>query len=254
MKYAVVGCFTPGTSIPAANKLIYSYDDYEVALTNINITPNYVFKLAQVNWDGTTLTIVDKRADNKLALYDTTADLVQQITDSVITAYNLQITTQFAADLAAINATLATLTAADVNFATLLTNLTNVVNTKANSAIEAWHYAGDPGEPTLNVLFFQNSLGGSGRTKFKKDNMGTCFLHVYVTAQQDCPYGTNIFTLPVGYRPTTSIDMPVAKWTGTGFASLGWVTINSSGTVSYSESADLPDTDRLQFAVTYQTS
>jgi len=253
LKYCVVGCFTPGTSIPSANKLIYSYDDYEVALSNVNITPNYVFKLAMVTWDGTALTFQDVRDQNKLALYDTTADLVAQITNSVITAYNLQITTQFAADLAAINATLASLTAADVNFNTLLTNLTNLVNLKANSAVEAWHYVGDPSEPAMNVLFFLNSLGGAGRTRFMKDNMGTCFLHVYVTAQQDCPYGTNMFTLPAGYRPTAQIDMPVARWTGSGFASLGWITISTSGVVSYAESADLPDTQRLQFAVTFQT-
>lgn len=254
MKYSVVGCFTPGTSIPSANKLIYSYDDYEIALTNVNITPNYVFKLAQVSWDGTTLTIVDKRLDNKLALFDTTADLVQQITDSVIVAYNLQITTQFAADLAAINANFATLTAADVNFATLLTNLTNTVNTKANSAVEAWRYVGDPGEPTFNVSYFQNALGGVGRCKFRKDNFGTVFVHVYAKAQQDCNFGTVIFALPVGYRPTTAISLPVSKWTGTGFASLGFVQINTNGDVSYSESPDLLDTESLQFHTSFQAT
>lgn len=253
MKYSVVGCFTPGTSIPSANKLIYSYDDYELALTNVGLTPNYVFKLAQVTWDGTTLTIVDAREQNKLALYDTTADLVAQITNSVITAYNLQITTQFAADLAAINATLSSLQAADVNFNTLLTNLTALVNQKANSAVEAWHFVGDPGEVSFNALFFLNALGGSGRSKFKKDNMGTCFLHVYVTAQQDCPFGTVVFTLPAGYRPTAAISIPVSKWMGTGFASIGFASINPNGEIAYAESADFPDTRGLQFHTSFQT-
>lgn len=253
-KYAVVGCFTPGTSIPSANKLIYSYDDYEFALTNVNITPNYVFKLAQVTWDGAILTIVDKRLDNKLALYDTTADLVQQITDTVIAQYNLQIITQFAADLAAINQSLSILESADANFTTLLDSLTTSVNAKADKSVEGWRYVGDPGEVGWNTLYFGNSLGGANRTKFKKDNMGTCFLHVFATALQDCPYGTTLFTLPAEYRPTAVLELIVAKWTGTGFSSVGRASISTSGVIAHAESADLPSGQRLQFIISYQTT
>lgn len=254
MKYSVVGCFTPGTSIPSSNKLIYSYDDYELTLSNVNITPNYVFKLAQVTWDGASLTILDVRYQNKLALYDTTADLVEQITSSVITQYNLQITTQFAANLAALNASISSLQSADVNFNTLLTNLTNTVNLKADSSLEAWRYAGEPGEPALNIAFFQNALGGTGRCKYKKDNFGTVFLHFYVSAAQACPFGTIAFSLPVGYRPTTQIPLVVSRWEGTGFATFGFMKIGTNGDISYSESADLPITYGLQFSVTFQTT
>lgn len=255
LQYAVVGNFTPGVSVPDANKLIYEYDHYTVTLSNSAVYDGTVFKLARVNWDGSTLTIEDLRTENQLALYDTTADLVQQITNSVITAYNLQITTQFAQDLQVINTQLAALTANDTSFASQLATLTAQMALKANSTQEAWTIVdGGAPAPSLGVNW-DNSLGGDGRTKFMKTTTGTVFVHIYVKCTLDAPFGNIIFTLPAGYHPTAQITLMASKWTETGFPSGPvWLSINTNGQVFYSESADFPQDDHIQVAFSFQTT
>ena len=252
-KYAVVGCFTPSVSIPAANKLIYYYDDYELFFSNAVTADDLTFKLAQVNWNGSNLTITDTRLSNKLTLFDTTADLVNQITQTVIALYNLQIVTQFAAQIAAINAQLLTLAAADSDLIAQLTALSALVNQKANIAQENWRFIADPGENPFGAKF-ENALGGAGRTKFKKTTIGTVHLHCYVNCLTNAPFNDKLFVLPEGYRPTAAINLPATKWAGGGFPSACFISINTNGEVAWPESADLPAGQKIQFHTSFQVS
>lgn len=252
-KFAVVGCFTPSISIPNDDKLIYSYDDFELVLTNANITPDVVFKLASVSWNGFSLSITDVRQENKLSLFDTTADLVQQITNTVINQYNLQITTQFAGQIATLNSQVANLIAADNNFASQFAALSALVATKANSDQEHWHYVGDSGEPFFNIKV-TNQLSGNNRTKFKKTTTGEVFLHLHLKALDDLPFATVLFTLPIGYRPTTTVISSVVHWAGTGYPSSTYLQIDSAGQVMNMAQAAIPEDDSIQHQFVFQTT
>tara|TARA_R110000744_G_scaffold114523_2_gene214235 strand:- start:13549 stop:15933 length:2385 start_codon:yes stop_codon:yes gene_type:complete len=73
MKYSVVGTFTPGITAPETSKLIFEYDNCEVAFTvepALNTQPALTtaetgrkFFIARVFYDGSTVTIDDKRSD-----------------------------------------------------------------------------------------------------------------------------------------------------------------------------------------------
>ena len=252
-KYAVVGCFTPSLSIPEAHKLIYSYDDYELFFSSQLNTDGISFRLAQVNWNGSNLTITDARLNNKLTLFDTTAQLVQDITASVINQYNLVITQQFASQISALNSAVAALQQADVNFTSQIAGINALLAQKANSAQESWRYVGEGGQPTMGIKWL-NSLGGSGRTKFMKTTVGTVHVHVYVTAQSDAPFGDQITQLPEGYRPTTNVMVLAARWTGTGFPSQVWFQIDTFGHIKYMEQTDFNEDHRVQFECSFQTT
>jgi hypothetical protein len=252
-KYSVVGCFTPSVSIPHSNKLIYSYDDFELFFSSQLASDGLSFRLAELNWSGSVLTITDTRLNNKLTLFDTTAELVQQITQTVVAQYNLQVTQTFAAQIAVINSSISALQQADVNFASSLAALASQLSSKANSTQEAWKITGDSGQPNLTAGW-TNSLGGTGRSKFMKTNMGTAHVHIYVEALASANFGAVIFTLPEGYRPTTAVMVPAARWTGTGFPSSVWCSIQTNGDVIFSEQAAFTIGHQIQFNTSFQTT
>jgi len=73
IKFSVVGTFTPGITVPTDSKLIFQYDDCLIKFnleTSVNNAPALAsgekgnkFYIARVHFDGTTVTIEDKRED-----------------------------------------------------------------------------------------------------------------------------------------------------------------------------------------------
>jgi microcystin-dependent protein len=62
LKYAVVGTFTPGIAIPTNDKYPFITDSYTIEIrTNDTVVAGEEFVLAEVSFDGVTMTIVDRR-------------------------------------------------------------------------------------------------------------------------------------------------------------------------------------------------
>ena len=70
-EYQVVGTFTPGITVPGESKYPFEGDSYTVELRNNDtVIAGEEFILAEVKYDGVTLTIYDKRLTNKFTLAD----------------------------------------------------------------------------------------------------------------------------------------------------------------------------------------
>lgn len=164
------------------------------------------------------------------------------------------------AAIAVLNVTLGTLS---LNLTALQGTVTTLQGTvaaqgaslllKADKAQEPWHYVGDPSEPTFGTRF-ENVLTGIGRTKFMRDAFGTVFVELYVNATSDAPFGAVLFSLPAGYRPMMTFPLPCSKWTGTGYPSLGFINVETSGDIKHNESADLPTGDKLQHVFSFRAA
>lgn len=104
-----------------------------------------------------------------------------------------------------------------------ITNLTTDLAGKANTTQEAW-----------NTPTFQNSWvnfgSGFSAAAYKKDNMGTVHLKGVVKSGT---VGTDIFTLPAGYRPAESRMFRTITNTGVGNDVIGRADIYGNGEVKH---------------------
>ena len=59
--YRIVGTFTPGISVPEANKHLYQYDSFITTIDTAGVENENEFIIATVHYTGSVLTIIDQR-------------------------------------------------------------------------------------------------------------------------------------------------------------------------------------------------
>ena len=91
--------------------------------------------------------------------------------------------------------------------------------------IEAWHEVGSAGEPAFQSGW-SNFGGGFSTMAFAKDSAGWVHLKGTITGGT---FITNIFVLPVGYRPAQNLFVPVAAQRNGYIYTTGAVQLAQSG-------------------------
>jgi hypothetical protein len=79
--------------------------------------------------------------------------------------------------------------------------------------LDKWHVVGAAGEPAFGASW--RSLAGFSPVGFRKDPSGRVWLRGLVEATANQAAWSNIFTLPVGYRPPASVQFDTAGPAGT---------------------------------------
>ena len=118
---------------------------------------------------------------------------------------------------------------------TSITDLLTLVNTKADITQEAWI------TPTL-LNGWTNNTGGL-TSRYKKDTMGVVWVELFVNSGTT---GSNIFQLPIGYRPTQNIFI---TGNATGIAS--GIVVGSNGDVTHSFGAN---TNNHRYVFAFRTN
>lgn len=249
--YSVVGAFTPSVSIPEENKLIFQYDSYELMLTNSGIMSGEVFKLARVTWNGTSLSIEDVREQNKLMLFDTTAELVTSISQAIVSQYDLQVTAELGAQIIALQTAVGTLQQVDSDFNNQLIALSALLAQKANILQENWRYVANEMGFTSH---FEDAFTGNNRTGFMKNQVGVVSIHCFLNNLILSEIGQVLFTLPTGYRPFSDIVFVANRWTGVGYPLPYYLQIATNGNVTVADNVDLAVSDKIQFSFMFQIS
>ena len=75
--------------------------------------------------------------------------------------------------------------------------------------VEDWHIVGSVGEPAYENSWVSHTVGSYPIAGFYKDSLGV--VHLQGLVKNGSPLASNIFTLPVGYRPLYSLHISVAS-------------------------------------------
>lgn len=99
-----------------------------------------------------------------------------------------------------------------------------LVGTTAGVIPEPWHIVGNPGEPAF-LNGWTNYTVGFQVARFCKDPLGWVHVEGFVRSGGA---STNIFTLPVGYRPGASLRFPQSAG-----SAYGQIDVRSDGTLGH---------------------
>ena len=97
------------------------------------------------------------------------------------------------------------------------------------ATLDPWHYVGDTGEPA-----FQNSWGNYGENlAYRLREDGVVDIQGYISHPTGASSSSNVvFTLPVGYRPSSTASYTITVRTSTPSLSPAYLTVTSGGDVA----------------------
>lgn len=133
------------------------------------------------------------------------------------------------------NSAINTLNSTVDGIVTSISTLINNLSGKANINQEAWRYIGETSNPAFQSGF-THALAGSGRVRFLKDNFGVVRIQgIANKAGGTVAFGDVIFTLPDGYKPTSTIAAPICHSTGNSVSVDGVtaVLVHPTGQISF---------------------
>jgi hypothetical protein len=108
-----------------------------------------------------------------------------------------------------------------------------VVGSTELAANEAWHIIGSVGEPAFESGWQNADLGGTPTSaRFRRDVAGTVHLAGQISSGTISCGAAAVFTLPVGYRPTSERYFSVASTDGANVAEPAMVDVQPNGVVS----------------------
>lgn len=76
VQYKVVGTFTPAITVPTADKYPFINNGYTIELRDSNVLSDNEYLLAEASFNGSEISILDKRLTNKFSLIDESVEVI----------------------------------------------------------------------------------------------------------------------------------------------------------------------------------